>query len=157
MNNEITPLGCQFLGRLLAPEAKANLLMVKLDHNNFGSEGLNYLAEGLSMNKTVTQLSLKYNKIDASGADALFQILIYTQSALELLELDGNYLRNEGVIKLMKGLSIAKNLKQIVLADNQFLEEDEVLEAINDCMVKNQNLGRYDFKYNFISDYGKST
>jgi hypothetical protein len=55
----------------------------------------------------------------------------------------------------MKGLSIAKNLKQIVLADNQFLEEDEVLEAINDCMVKNQNLGRYDFKYNFISDYGK--
>ena len=55
----------------------------------------------------------------------------------------------------MKGLSIAKNLKQIVLADNQFLEEDEVLEAINDCMIKNQNLGRYDFKYNFISDYGK--
>lgn len=70
------------------------------------------------MNKIITQLSLKYNKIDASGADALFQILIYTQSALELLELDGNYLRNEGVIKLMKGLSIAKNLKQIVLADN---------------------------------------
>jgi len=56
----------------------------------------------------------------------------------------------------MKGLSIAKNLKQIVLADNQFLEEDDVLEAINDCMIKNQNLGRYDFKYNFISDYGKS-
>jgi hypothetical protein len=54
MSNEITPLGCQFLGKLLAPEAKANLLMVKLDHNNFGSEGLNYLAEGLSMNKTIT-------------------------------------------------------------------------------------------------------
>lgn len=54
MNNEITSLGCQFLGRLLAPEAKTNLLMVKLDHNNFGSEGLNYLAEGLSMNKTIT-------------------------------------------------------------------------------------------------------
>ena len=55
----------------------------------------------------------------------------------------------------MKGLSIAKNLKQIVLADNQFLEEDEVLEAIDLCMIKNQNLGKYDFKYNFISDYGK--
>lgn len=54
----------------------------------------------------------------------------------------------------MKGLSIAKNLKQIVLADNQFLEEDDVLEAIHDCMCKNQVLGRYDFKYNFISDYG---
>jgi len=131
-------------------------MMVKLDHNNFGSEGLKYLAEGLSMNKVITQLSLKYNKIDASGARYLFEILIYTQSALELLELDGNFLRNEGTIELLRGVSIAKSLKQLVLADNQFLEEDEVLDAIDTCMTRNQTLGRYDFKYNFISDYGKS-
>jgi len=106
------------------------------------------------MNKVITQLSLKYNKIDASGARYLFEILIYTQSALELLELDGNFLRNEGTIELLRGVSIAKSLKQLVLADNQFLEEDEVLDAIDTCMTRNQTLGRYDFKYNFISDYG---
>lgn len=55
----------------------------------------------------------------------------------------------------MRGCSIAKNLKKIYLNDNQFLEEDEVLEAIEKCMKTNTNLGRYDFKYNFISDYGK--
>ena len=113
------------------PETKSNLTVVKLDHNNFGSEGLSFLAEGLAMNKVITQLSLKYNKIDASGAKYLFEILIYTQSVLELLELDGNYLRNKGTIELLRGLSIAKNLKQIVLADNQFLEEDDVLDAID--------------------------
>jgi hypothetical protein len=65
-------------------------------------------------------------------------------------------LRNEGTIKVLRGCSIAKNLKKIYLNDNQFLEEDEVLEAIEKCMKTNTNLGRYDFKYNFISDYGKN-
>lgn len=54
----------------------------------------------------------------------------------------------------MRGLSIAKNLKQIVLADNQILEGEQVFDAIQNCMDKNVNLGRYDFKFNFISDYG---
>lgn len=29
-----------------------------------------------------------------------------------------------------------------------------MLDAIDSCMRKNQNLGHYDFRYNFISDYG---
>jgi hypothetical protein len=28
------------------------------------------------------------------------------------------------------------------------------MEAIDKCMKKNQNLGHYDFRYNFLSDYG---
>jgi len=28
------------------------------------------------------------------------------------------------------------------------------MEAIEKCMKKNQNLGHYDFRYNFLSDYG---
>lgn len=68
--------------------------------------------------------------------------------------MSGNHLRNEGTIQVLKGTSVAKQLKKIYLADNQFMEEDEVLEAIDKCMKKNQTLGRYDFRYNFISDYG---
>ena len=99
-------------------------------------------------------LSLTYCNIDESGARALFEILIFTQSKLQELNLSGNHLRNEGTIMVLKGTSIAKELKKIYLADNQFMEEDDVLEAIDMCMKKNQNLGRYDFRYNFISDYG---
>jgi len=55
---------------------------------------------------------------------------------------------------VLKGVSVAKSLKKIHLADNQFSEENEVLEAIGKCMMKNENLGRYDFRHNFIGDYG---
>jgi hypothetical protein len=34
------------------------------------------------------------------------------------------------------------------------LEEDEVLDAIDKCMRTNTNLGRYDFRFNFLTDYG---
>jgi len=71
------------------------------------------------------------------------------------MNLGGNHLRNAGTIKVLRGVSIAKNLKKIYLNDNQFMEEEEVLQAIQDCMIKNKELGRYDFRFNFISDYGK--
>ena len=64
MTNEISPLGCQFLGKLMMPRITNNIAVLKLDHNNFGSEGLMYLAEGLAMNPIITHLSLKYNNID---------------------------------------------------------------------------------------------
>jgi hypothetical protein len=32
-------------------------------------------------------------------------------------------------------------LKKLWLADNQFIEENEVLDAFDMCMKKNQNLG----------------
>ena len=34
------------------------------------------------------------------------------------------------------------------------MESDEVLDAIQFCMERNKGLGRYNFKYNFIQDYG---
>ena len=34
------------------------------------------------------------------------------------------------------------------------MEDDDVLDAMHKCMEMNQNLGRYNFKYNFIGDYG---
>ena len=70
------------------------------------------------MNKTIVHLSLTYCNIDESGARNLFEILIYTQSVLEEMILSGNHLRNAGTIEVLKGTSVAKNLKKIYLADN---------------------------------------
>ena len=67
---------------------------LKLDHNRFGSAGLKFLADGLAQNKTIEHLSLSYCDIDESGARYLFEILIYTQSNLQDLILNGNHLRN---------------------------------------------------------------
>ena len=78
LDNKITPLGCEHLGKILNPIAKTNLTHLKLDHNQFGSAGLKFLAEGLSQNKNIEHLSLTYCEIDESGARYLFEILIYT-------------------------------------------------------------------------------
>ena len=94
------------------------MLQVRIDHNDFGSEGLKFLTEGLSQNKNVSILSLTYCNIDEKGARSLFEILIYQQSALEDIDLSGNHLRNDGVIEVLRGASIAKNLKKLWLADN---------------------------------------
>ena len=44
LDNMITPLGCEHIGKLLMPEAKKTLTHLKLDHNSFGAAGLKYLA-----------------------------------------------------------------------------------------------------------------
>ena len=51
----------------------------------------------------------------------MFEILIYTKSALEELHLEGNILRNEGTCRVLQGVSIAKSLKKIYLEWNAFL------------------------------------
>ena len=57
---------------------------------------------------------------------------------------------------ILNGVSIAKELKKIYLADNQFNEETEMLEAIKSCMSRNKSLAKYDFKNNDLRDAGKS-
>ena len=57
---------------------------------------------------------------------------------------------------ILNGVSIAKELKKIYLADNQFNEEPEMLESIKSCMSRNKSLAKYDFKNNDLRDNGKS-
>lgn len=137
------------------PLSKPTIISLKLDHNDFGSPGVIALADGLAINPTLRLLSLTYCGIDQDAAQALFEILIYTRSALEEVYLQGNMLRNEGVKKVLKGVSIAKSLKKIFLADNQFNDGEDVLKEIEFCMSKNKKLAKYDFSYNNITEVGK--
>jgi hypothetical protein len=63
-------------------------------------------------------LSVAYCGIDHEASQGLFELLIYSKSKLEELILTGNNLRNEGSIKVLQGVSAAKELKKIYLADN---------------------------------------
>ena len=58
---------------------------------------------------------------------------------------------------MLNGVSIAKALKKIYLADNQFNEAEEVLNTIKTCMQRNKELARYDFRNNDLKDAGKLT
>ena len=119
LDNKITYLGCEFLGRTLKPGPTCPpICILKLDHNNFGSRGLNALSEGIKTNESLKTISLCYCDIDHQGSRSLFEILIFSKSKLEELILTGNHLRNEGVKIVLKGVSISKELKKIYLADN---------------------------------------
>ena len=112
------------------------------------------LVDGMGMNKTIQIVSLSYCNIDSKGARPIFELLIYTKSQLKELNLMGNRLRNEGIPEVMKGIQVNKSLSKIYLADNQFGEEDEVLESIQRAWLKNTTLGKYDFKFNAFYSKG---
>lgn len=78
LDNKITSLGCEFVSNLIHPKSNTSLEILKLDHNDFGSKGMIALSEGLAINKTLKNLSLSYCNIDAGGARALFEVLIYS-------------------------------------------------------------------------------
>lgn len=80
--------------------------------------------------------------------------MIYTRSALEEINLSGNILKEEGICKVFRGVSIAKSLKKLLVADNQFSDTEDVLKSLNYCMKRNEKLGKYDLKYNVFADPG---
>ena len=99
-------------------------------------------------------LSMTHCGLTKECADALFEIVIYTQSAMQELYLGGNELGDEGVIRLMQGLKCAKSLTKVAINDNQFSDSEEVLAQIKQTWNKNQKLCRYDFRHNDITDDG---
>jgi Ran GTPase-activating protein (RanGAP) involved in mRNA processing and transport len=101
LDAELTTLGCEFLSQTLHSSAEVPLLVLKLDHNPIGAAGMKALAQGLSMNKTLELVSLTYCSIDKEGANSLFEIVIYTQSGLKELNVTGNLLGDEGVVKVL--------------------------------------------------------
>lgn len=162
LDNKITPLGCEFISRVMHPSKSPQIQILKLDHNHFGAEGINNLSEGIAMNPTLKYLSLTYCSIDERGADALFEILIYTRSAIEEINLSGNELKNEGICTVLQGAAIAKSLKKITLSDNQFDDDTErdpvndVIRKLSFTISKNKKLVKYDLKFNSISTEGMS-
>lgn len=156
LDNKITHLGCEFLGKTLTPgKACPPIVQLKLDHNNFGSQGLINLCAGIQNNEFIKTLSLQYCGIDEEGGRSLFELLIFSKSKMEHLMLTGNNLRNGGTKWVLKGVAAAKELQKIYLADNQFNEAPDMLDAIKSCMEKNKSLGKYDFRNNELGDEGK--
>lgn len=150
----ITSLGCVFLGNVLGYKVRSSIAILKLDHNNIGSEGCNKISEALAMNGTVTELSLTYCNIEAEAAESLLQALIFVSTSIRELDLTGNYLRNAGVTQLLKAFLINRTVKKLILADNQFGEDPLVLEGIKDVLHCNDCISFLDLNFNGFYEAG---
>ncbi|OMJ68997.1 hypothetical protein SteCoe_33405 [Stentor coeruleus] len=148
----ISYLGCDFLGRLLSPENSNPLLVLKLDHNDIGNQGVYNLAKGLCMNSVLKTLTLSYCNFDHEAARAIMQILIFQESALQDLDLQGNKLSSEGCCKVFHGLKVNQTLGKLVLADNVVTSNDVFEDKLIEMLTVNQVLCVLDLRLNFIFD-----
>lgn len=82
LDANLTKVGCEMISQGLHYKNELNLLVLKLDHNPIGSEGLAFLAKGISQNKQLQSVSLTYCGIDENAAESLFEICIYQSSVL---------------------------------------------------------------------------
>ena len=96
-------------------------------------------------------LSLAFCNIDEYGADSLFEIIIYQSSKLQELNISGNPIKNEGAIKVFQALGAAKTMQSILMADCEFDESENVMEALKFSMTTNKVLSRYELKHNAIT------
>jgi hypothetical protein len=151
---DVTPLGCSFLGRSLGHGGNMNVQCLKLDFNRFGSEGMQQLAQGLAQNEKLQRLDLTYCGIDSSGGRYLFEILIFTKSNLESLELQGNELEKEGLLEVVRGAKRAKKLKSLGLQDNKFGEDKETIDGLISLFQSNTVIERYFLSGNYLTDVG---
>ena len=61
-------------------------------------------------------LTLTNNGIE--GSHALVEIIIYNQSTLKVLDIQGNGLKNEGIKDILNALIVNKTIESINLTDN---------------------------------------
>ena len=61
---------------------------------------------------------LSYCNIGIEGSHALVEIIIYNQSTLKVLDIQGNGLKNEGIKDILNALIVNKTIESINLTDN---------------------------------------
>mmetsp|Transcript_11683 Transcript_11683/g.26034 ORF Transcript_11683/g.26034 Transcript_11683/m.26034 type:complete len:280 (+) Transcript_11683:243-1082(+) len=152
IDNDVTPLGCEFLGKTLGLGGNPVIVKLVLDFNRFGTEGVEKLAIGLSQNRTLRSLSMQYCGIGPEGGAHIGTILVYVWSKLEELLLRGNELAAPGTKDILIMAKRAKALKRISMAHNGIRDAGEVVEALVDLMKTRDNIAKYDFLANELSD-----
>lgn len=132
LDNEITPLGCEFLGRAIHPTVNLTQKKLNMDHNVFRDEGLRQLNYGLAINPNIMHLSLTYCGLTELSAKFLQQILAFSESKIEYLSLQGNELGNIGVKALLEAVKINTVITELGLSDNQFGEKcvDDIVDVV---------------------------
>lgn len=116
LENGITSLGCQFLGKAVANPFSC-IKHLKLDNNLIGNEGLEEISKGLRVNSCITKLSLKQCGIDARGARHIQDILANISTQIRSLKLQGNPLNNDGLYQVLRAVNINEMLEKINVAD----------------------------------------
>ncbi len=59
---------------------------------------------------------------------------------------------NEGIIKIFQALTSAKSIEELLIADCQWWEDEDVMAAMRKAMTTNTKLGKYEMQHNTNSE-----
>ncbi len=97
LDNNITARSLEPLGKIIyVNPLKFKLKKIHLDHNNIGNKGLRVLVNGLRKSPFIEELSLSYCNLEEISANYLQQLLVFVDTNLQTLNLQGNQLKNRG-------------------------------------------------------------
>ena len=154
INCSIGPLGCEFIGNIFGAGSRNFISKLKLDYNDIGDKGMEMLAAGLRLNTTLNIISLAYCNISQDAARFLLEIVINQKTAIKDINLQGNHLRNYGVTVFFRGLTVNNSVENVDLTDNQFGEEEGVIEALKNLIIRSKTLKTLNFTYNGFYEEG---
>ena len=151
VDNKITALGCEFLAKVV--NNKENKLKdLTLDHNPIKSKGVEELCKGLCMNNVIESLSLNYTMLEPDACKSLVEIVIFVNSSLVELSLQGNNIQNEGASVLFKGMRAAKTLMKVNVSDNHISDTPDLMLCLELLMRTNPAVKSYNLRFNnFLS------
>jgi hypothetical protein len=98
---------------------------LRLDSNNFGDEGFRRLNKGLRMNPNIACLSMNHCGLTENSSKCLLELLIFKDSKIDELSLEGNSLKALGAETIFKAMELNSSVKTLNLADNKIEENEE--------------------------------
>lgn len=128
------------------------LTRLGLAANKLGPEGAALVAKALERNTYLSSLDLSVNELGPSGAESIAAILRNPISALQVLQLHGNYLGPVGVMTICDAVKSNKELKRLTLGNNH--ATDEAAGAIAAMLEANYTLEELDIRLNTLTAAG---
>ena len=113
-----------------------NLKRLRLPNNNLRDGGIS-IVSALSQITTLTELNLKNNLLSEVVVDELSSA-IKNNKLIETLNLSGNNLKTNGIIRIAQPLSVISNLKVLNIQNNQITEG--AADAIAIAILSNRKL-----------------
>ena len=148
-------LGCRGARALaVALQSHRKLRVLDLHENNIGHSGGKALGEALISHPSLWALFLHHNAIGPPGAAALASALASPDCHLKALHLNINYLGDDGVVALSRGLAAATSLELLDLSYNSFGPRGA--EALGEALQSNSGLKALHLYGDQMSDTGAS-
>ncbi|KAI9249774.1 hypothetical protein BDA99DRAFT_523622 [Phascolomyces articulosus] len=155
IGNKISNQGAIWLGVMLRdydnPEYIKGLEYLNLNNNDI-RQGVQYIAQALRRNQSLTELHLHDCKLDSKACAFIGEALKYNQALLKL-DISANSLVHptaEGILAIKQALYVNWTLKELNMSASGLASEAAIYLA--ECLPENRSLRRIDLSKNMGID-----